>query len=124
MDYAECLSLLMRLPPIARPASLVQQAKKLQQRLSEDTALEILQENDIKANKEPRISLASGIPEQVQQPLHNRTLHHRRSQGDSFSRITSNMMNNPQVRDLNKAIAGVMGTVQVRTIKIYDLFIS
>jgi hypothetical protein len=34
------------------------------------------------------------------------------------------MMNNPQVRDLNKAIAGVMGTVQVRTIKIYDLFIS
>ncbi|KAI8886319.1 RabGAP/TBC [Backusella circina FSU 941] len=112
MDYAECLSLLMRLPPIARPASLVQQAKKLQQRLSEDTALEILQENDIKANKEPRISLSSGIPEQVQQPIHNRTLHHRRSQGDSFSRITSNMMNNPQVRDLNKAIAGVMGTVQ------------
>jgi TBC1 domain family protein 5 len=117
-DYAECLTLLMRPPQISKPASLVEQAKYLQENLSEDTALHILQQNDVRSGKDPRNSMSDGVPEVLpgataysgqRQHLQQRTLNHRSSQGfDSFSRITNNMMKNPQVRDLNRAIAGVM----------------
>lgn len=120
-DYAECLTLLMRPPQISKPASLVEQAKYLQENLSEDTALHILQQNDVRSGKDPRSSMSDGVPEdlpgattyspghQQQQQYQQKTLSHKNSQGfDSFSRITNNMMKNPQVRDLNRAIAGVM----------------
>lgn len=116
-DYAECLTMLMRPPQITKPASLVEQAKYLQENLSEETALHILQQNDVRSGKDPRNSMSDGVPEAQpaattyagQQHLQARTLNHRSSQGfDSFSRITNNMMKNPQVRDLNRAIAGVM----------------
>ncbi|CEP09480.1 hypothetical protein [Parasitella parasitica] len=123
-DYAECLTLLMRPPQVSKPASLVEQAKDLQKDLSEDTALHILQQIDIRSGKDPRNSMLDGVPEAVsgataysgqqQQRQHaqQRTLNHRSSQGfESFSRITTNMMKNPQVRDLNRAIAGVMKNV-------------
>ncbi|GAN10645.1 TBC1 domain family member 5 [Mucor ambiguus] len=119
-DYAECLTMLMRPPQITKPASLVEQAKNLQENLSEDTALHILQQNDVRSGKDPRNSMSDGVPEVSpaatayagQQHLQPRTLNHRSSQGfDSFSRITNNMMKNPQVRDLNRAIAGVMKNV-------------
>lgn len=118
-DYAECLSLLMRPFQISKPASLVEQAKHLQDNLSQDVALQILQQNDVRAGKEPRTSLSDGVIEFVPQINHTRrTLQHRTSQGsnldNSFSRITSGMMKNSQMRDFNKAIAGVMGTVQVK----------
>lgn len=126
-DYAECLSLLMRPPQITKPASLVEQAKHLQENLSPDTALQILQQNDIRSGKEPRNSLSDGVVELPSPQLNyarqqnQRTLQHRTSQGsnldNSFHRITSGMMKNPQMRDFNKAIAGVMGTVQVNTVK-------
>lgn len=119
-DYAECLSLLMRPPQITKPASLVEQAKYLQENLSQDVALQILQQNDVRSGKEPRTSLTDGVVE-LPPPQVNytrRTLQHRSSQGSnidsSFSRITSGMMKNPQVRDFNKALAGVMGSVQVK----------
>lgn len=111
--------MLMRPPQITKPASLVEQAKYLQENLSEDTALHILQQNDVRSGKDPRNSMSDGVPEVPpatttlagQQHLQPRTLNHRNSQGfDSFSRITNNMMKNPQVRDLNRAIAGVMVT--------------
>ncbi|KAI9477848.1 MAG: rab-GTPase-TBC domain-containing protein [Benjaminiella poitrasii] len=105
-DYAECLSLLMRPPPISKPALLVEQAKHLQENLSEDTALDILQQNDIRSGKEPRTSMSDGFID----PHRRQPLNHKGSQG--FSRLTNNVMKNPQMRDLNKAIAGVMGTVQ------------
>ncbi|RCH98076.1 hypothetical protein CU098_008334 [Rhizopus stolonifer] len=116
-DYAECLSMLMRPSQITKPASLVEQAKYLQSNLSEETALQILQQLDVRSGKDPRPSLSAGVPElQIApvQPRPQRTLHHKSSQGglDGFSRLTSNMMKNTQVRDLNRAIAGVMGTVQ------------
>ncbi|KAK4521471.1 uncharacterized protein ATC70_012086 [Mucor velutinosus] len=119
-DYAECLTMLMRPPQITKPTSLVEQAKYLQENLSEDTALHILQQNDVRSGKDPRNSMSDGVPEAPgattafagQQHLQPRTLNHRSSQGfDSFSRITNNMMKNPQVRDLNRAIAGVMKNV-------------
>lgn len=101
--------MLMRPPQITKPASLVEQAKYLQENLNQDTALHILQQNDVRAGKEPRNSMMDGVPQQ------RPPLQHKSSQGfDSFSRLTNNMMKNPQVRDLNRAIAGVMGTVQVR----------
>lgn len=110
----------MRPPQITKPASLVEQAKDLQENLSQDTALHILQQNDIRSGKEPRTSLSDGIVE-LSPPQINytkqRTLQHRASQGsnldNSFHRITNGMMKTPQMRDFNKAIAGVMGTVQV-----------
>ncbi|CAO3640253.1 unnamed protein product [Mucor hiemalis] len=121
-DYAECLTFLMRPPQINKPATLVEQAKYLQDNLTQDAALHILQQNDIKSGKEPRTSLSDGVAEMPapvnyprQQQMH-RTLQHRSSQGSnmdtSFARITSGMMKNPQMRDFNKAIAGVMGSVQ------------
>ncbi|KAI8636917.1 rab-GTPase-TBC domain-containing protein [Parasitella parasitica] len=122
-DYAECLTLLMRPPQVSKPASLVEQAKDLQKDLSEDTALHILQQIDIRSGKDPRNSMSDGVPEglsgatayseqQQRQPVQQRTLNHRSSQGfESFSRITTNMMKNSQVRDLNRAIAGVMKNV-------------
>ncbi|KAL9540772.1 hypothetical protein MBANPS3_009497 [Mucor bainieri] len=119
-DYAECLTMLMRPPQITKPASLVEQAKYLQENLSEDTALHILQQNDVRSGKDPRNSMSDGVPDVLpatttyaaQQHLQPRTLNHRSSQGfDGFSRITTNMMKNPQVRDLNRAIAGVMKNV-------------
>lgn len=113
-DYAECLSLLMRPPQINKPASLVEQAKHLQQNLSSDTALQILQQNDVRSGKEPRTSLSDGVvefpsPQQTnysRQQLQQRILHHRSSQGSNLD--FSKIMKNPQMRDLNKAIAGVM----------------
>ncbi len=117
-DYAECLTFLMRPPQISKPASLVEQAKYLQENLTQDAALHILQQNDVRSGKEPRSSLSDGVVEMPppenysRQQLAQRTLHHRSSQGsnldNSFSRITSGMMKNPQMRDFNKAIAGVM----------------
>lgn len=114
--------MLMRPPQITKPASLVEQAKHLQDNLSQDTALHILQQNDIRSGKEPRSSLSDGVVEltspQLDYTRQQRTLQHRASQGsnidNSFHRITSGMMKNPQMRDFNKAIAGVMGTVQVK----------
>lgn len=121
-DYAECLTFLMRPPQINKPATLVEQAKYLQDNLTPDAALHILQQNDIKSGKEPRTSLSDGVVEMSppvnysRQQQMNRTLQHRTSQNfdTSFARITNNMMKNPQMRDFNKAIAGVMGSVQVR----------
>ena len=119
----------MRPPPIVKPATLVEQAKHLQGNLNEDAALQILQQNDVRSGKEPRLSMSDGVVEMPppvntyrrQQPP---TLHHRNSQGSNidngFSRITSGMMKNPQMRDFNKAIAGVMGSVQVRFICIFN----
>jgi TBC1 domain family protein 5 len=111
-DYAECLTLLMRPPQITKPATLVEQAKYLKESLSEDTALHILQQLDVRSGKDPRTSMSEGVPEPappisyVRQQQQQRMLNHKGSQGfDSLSRI---MMKNPQVRDLNRAIAGVM----------------
>lgn len=109
----------MRPTPITKPATLVEQAKYLQENLNQDAALHILQQNDVRSGKEPRMSLSDGVVE-MSPPVMNysrqqnsqRTLQHRASQGSnldtSFSRITSGMMKNPQMRDFNKAIAGVM----------------
>jgi hypothetical protein len=122
-DYAECLTLLMRPPQITKPATLVEQAKYLKENLSEDTALHILQQLDVRSGKDPRTSMSEGVPEPApplsyarqQQQHQQRTLNHKGSQGfDSLSRI---MMKNPQVRDLNRAIAGVM----VYTINTYKV---
>ena len=120
-DYAECLSMLMRPPQISKPATLVEQAKYLQDSLSQDAALHILQQNDIRSGKEPRSSLYDGViiknPTAADQQRGQRTFQHRNSHGSnldsSLSRITNNMMKNPQFRDFNKAIAGVMESFQV-----------
>ncbi|ORE10095.1 RabGAP/TBC [Rhizopus microsporus var. microsporus] len=116
-DYAECLSMLMRPSPVSKPATLVEQAKYLQENLTQDGALHILQQMDVRSGKEPRSSLYDGIVLQSHdQTRQQRASHHRRSSGTSgdngFSRITTNMMKNPQFRDINKAIAGVMETFQ------------
>ena len=120
-DYAECLSMLMRPPQISKPATLVEQAKYLQDSLSQDAALHILQQNDIRSGKEPRSSLYDGViiknPTAADHQRGQRTFQHRNSHGSnldsSLSRITNNMMKNPQFRDFNKAIAGVMESFQV-----------
>jgi hypothetical protein len=109
----------MRPPQISKPASLVEQAKHLQENLYPDTALHILQQNDVRSGKVPRNSLSDGVveypsPQQTnysRQQQQQRMLHHRTSQGSNLD--FSKIMKNPQMRDLNKAIAGVMGTVQV-----------
>lgn len=123
-DYAECLSMLMRPSPVSKPATLVEQAKYLQENLTQDGALHILQQMDVRSGKEPRSSLYDGIVLQShdQTTRQQRAPPHRRSSGTSgdngFSRITTNMMKNPQFRDINKAIAGVMETFQVQNDKI------
>ncbi|KAI8379875.1 rab-GTPase-TBC domain-containing protein [Choanephora cucurbitarum] len=94
-DYAECLSMLMRPSEQMKPAGLVEQARYLKDNLTEETALQILQQLDVRSGRDPRPSMSAGS-----------------SQLDGFSRLTSNMMRNSQMRDLNRAIAGVMGTVQ------------
>lgn len=122
-DYAECLSMLMRPSPVSKPATLVEQAKYLQENLTQDGALHILQQMDVRSGKEPRSSLYDGIVLQSHDHIRQqRVPQHRRSSGTSgdngFSRITTNMMKNPQFRDINKAIAGVMETFQVQNDKI------
>ncbi|KAG1183615.1 hypothetical protein G6F36_008317 [Rhizopus arrhizus] len=127
-DYAECLSMLMRPPQISKPATLVEQAKYLQDSLSQDAALHILQQNDIRSGKEPRSSLYDGViiknPTAADQQRGQRTFQHRNSHGSnldsSLSRITNNMMKNPQFRDFNKAIAGVMESFQSNANNIGD----
>ncbi|KAI9243403.1 rab-GTPase-TBC domain-containing protein [Phascolomyces articulosus] len=113
-DYAQCLTLLMRAPQVKNPATLVEQAKYLQQDLSEGSGLHILQQNDLRQGKPPRHSLWDGIPRPEITENSNRIVH-RRSHGanlDGIANITRGVMKSPQVRDLNRAIAGVMGTVQ------------
>ncbi|KAL0074506.1 rab-GTPase-TBC domain-containing protein [Phycomyces blakesleeanus] len=117
-EYAECLTLLMRPSHLSGPASLVEQAKYLQENLSEDAALHILRQNDVRAGKEPRDSLWDGV-RVVKADTNSRIapnrLDQRRSQGanlDGFSSLTRGVMKSPHVREINKAIAGVMGTVQ------------
>ncbi|KAI8327168.1 rab-GTPase-TBC domain-containing protein [Choanephora cucurbitarum] len=116
-DYAECLSMLMRPSEQMKPAGLVEQARYLKDNLTEETALQILQQLDVRSGRDPRPSMSAGVPElHIQTPSSappaRRTLNHKSSQLDGFSRLTSNMMRNSQMRDLNRAIAGVMGTVQ------------
>ncbi|KAI8367560.1 rab-GTPase-TBC domain-containing protein [Radiomyces spectabilis] len=119
-DYSECLTTLMRCPELKNPPTLVEQAKYLQDNLSEEGALQILRQNDIRAGKEPRSSLMDGVEVATPSHLEPRTaspgrLLHRRSYNanlDGFANLTRGVMKNPQVRDLNKAIAGVMDTVQ------------
>ncbi|KAI7855784.1 rab-GTPase-TBC domain-containing protein [Circinella umbellata] len=114
-DYAQCLTLLMRAPQVGNPATLVEQAKYLQQDLSEASGLHILQQNDLRQGKPPRHTLWEGISKPEQQTIISNRLAHRRSHGanmDGFASITRGVMKSPQVRDLNRAIAGVMGTVQ------------
>ena len=116
-DYAQCLTLLMRAPQVGNPATLVEQAKYLQQDLSEASGLHILQQNDLRQGKPPRHTLWEGISKPEQQTIVSNRLSHRRSHGanmDGFASITRGVMKSPQVRDLNRAIAGVMGTVQVK----------
>lgn len=127
-DYADCLSLLMRGTQISKPVTLVEQAKYLQGNLSHDGALQILQQNDIRLGKEPRDSLwknedKSSLENYYQQQQNDLSFsHHQRTSNQNFnglSNLTRGVMKSPQVRDLNKAIAGVMGTVQVTYIFTY-----
>ncbi|KAJ8656160.1 hypothetical protein O0I10_008173 [Lichtheimia ornata] len=113
-DYAECLTILMRCPQVGNPSTLVEQASYLQTDLSEGGGLHILQQNDVRSGKPARHSLWDGVQQQQREDPMNR-LSHRRSHGanlDGLASITRGVMKSPQVRDLNKAIAGVMGTVQ------------
>ncbi|KAI8332151.1 hypothetical protein BC941DRAFT_517225 [Chlamydoabsidia padenii] len=113
-DYAECLTLLMRGTRISNPITLVEQAKYLQGNLSHDGALQILRQNDLRSGKEPRASLWKNDLENASLPDHNLQQHYRKSQGsnlDNITNITRGVMKSSQVRDLNKTIAGVMGTV-------------
>ncbi|KAI8060074.1 rab-GTPase-TBC domain-containing protein [Gongronella butleri] len=113
-DYAECLSVLMRGPRISKPKTLVEQAKYLQQHMNADGGLQILRQNDIRLGKEPR-SVAGGDAN-AESGVQNRSSNAGQIPVspplDSFSSLTRGVMNSAQVRDLNKAIAGVMGTVQ------------
>ncbi|KAI9488055.1 rab-GTPase-TBC domain-containing protein [Zychaea mexicana] len=115
-DYAECLTLLMRAPQVGNPTSLVEQAKYLQNDLSEGGGLHVLQQNDLRQGKPPRHSLWEGIQQQqeMHQTMSPNRIAHRRSHAnlDNLASITRGVMKSPQVRDLNRAIAGVMGTVQ------------
>ncbi|KAG0185518.1 TBC1 domain, member 5 [Apophysomyces sp. BC1034] len=113
--YAECLSLLMRPLHMEHPATLVEQAKYLQGHIIEDAALHILRQNDIRAGKEPRTSLWDGVDINRYSQIASNRLRHRQSHGtnlDSFTNITRGMMKSPQVQELNKAIAGMMDSVQ------------
>ncbi|KAI8984111.1 hypothetical protein BDF20DRAFT_857996 [Mycotypha africana] len=134
-DYAECLSLLMRPLPnqyISKPASIVEQAKLLMDNPSTDTALQILQQMDLRSGKEPRLTLEVERSASIQSnytsqhngnrvrsssaaassPIISPPMLQHKSSSQGFENFARNMMKNPQVRDLNKAIAGVMGTVQ------------
>ncbi|CAO3629904.1 unnamed protein product [Cunninghamella blakesleeana] len=119
-DYADCLTLLMRGTQITKPVTLVEQAKYLQGNLSHDGALQILQQNDIRLGKEPRESLWRNEENKSLENYHYQhrdslISHHQRSSNQNFnglSNLTRGVMKSPQVRDFNKAIAGVMGTVQ------------
>ncbi|SAM09005.1 hypothetical protein [Absidia glauca] len=113
-DYAECLTLLMRGTRISTPITLVEQAKYLQGNLSHDGALQILRQNDLRSGKEPRASLWKNDLENAALPDHTLQQHYRKPQGsnlDNITNITRGVMKSSQVRDLNKTIAGVMGTV-------------
>ncbi|KAI9254027.1 rab-GTPase-TBC domain-containing protein [Sporodiniella umbellata] len=113
-DYAECLSMLMRPPRVLEPVTLVKQAKSIQGKISTNSGLQILQQIDMQRGKPPRTSLYDGIP--TPQVDTRRTLQHRIPHGsnsdNSFSRITNNVMKTPQFREFNRAIAGVMGSLQ------------
>lgn len=126
-DYAECLTLLMRGAQFRNPAMLVQQAQYLHDNLSEHGGLHILQQNDLQSGKPPRASLWDGTgrpdPAAELRTSPSNRIKHRKSHGanlDGLASITRGVMKSPQVRDLNKAIAGVMGTVQVSRIQ-FDL---
>jgi hypothetical protein len=112
-EYADCLSLLMRYPPISDPAVCVEQAKFFRNNLSEAACLQILQQNDVKVGKPPRESLrpaqvAPARPQQRRGPQ-------RAGPADPISKLTKDMMQNPQIREINRALVGVMGAVQVRS---------
>ncbi|KAM3579718.1 hypothetical protein VKS41_007802 [Umbelopsis sp. WA50703] len=109
-EYADCLSLLMRYPPISDPAVCVEQAKFFRNNLSEAACLQILQQNDVKVGKPPRESLrpaqvAPARPQQRRGPQ-------RAGPADPISKLTKDMMQNPQIREINRALVGVMGAVQ------------
>ncbi|KAF7731692.1 hypothetical protein EC973_008863 [Apophysomyces ossiformis] len=113
--YSECLSMLMRPIHTDNPVSFVEQAKYLQENLGPDAGLHILRQNDIRAGKEPRISLWDGVDLQRHNQSPINRLSHRRSHGtnlESFTNMTRGMMKSPQVQELNKAIAGMVDSVQ------------
>ncbi|KAJ2955430.1 hypothetical protein NQZ79_g8569 [Umbelopsis isabellina] len=109
-EYAECLSMLMRYPPISDPTLCVEQAKFFRSNVSEAACLQILQQMDAKAGKPPRESLrpAQMAPPRQQQ----RRGPQRAGPVDPISKLTKDMMQNPQIRDINRALVGVMGAVQ------------
>ncbi|KAI9276340.1 rab-GTPase-TBC domain-containing protein, partial [Umbelopsis sp. AD052] len=108
-EYAECLTLLMRYPPIKEPVTCVEQAKYLRQNLTEEACLQILRQNDVKAGKPPRESIG---PERPVDPRQRRANHASGLPSDGISKLTKDMMQNPQIREINRALVGVMGAVQ------------
>ncbi|KAI8575634.1 hypothetical protein K450DRAFT_260766 [Umbelopsis ramanniana AG] len=110
-EYAECLTLLMRYPPIKEPVTCVEQAKYLRQNLTEEACLQILRQNDVKAGKPPRESIGLERPNDPRQRRANQA---GRSgpPSEGISKLTKDMMQNPQIREINRALVGVMGAVQ------------
>jgi len=113
-EYAECLTLLMRYPPIKEPIICVEQARYLRQNLTEEACLQILRQNDVKAGKPPRETIGLERPKDPRQRRANQA---GRSgpplPSDGISKLTKDMMQNPQIREINRALVGVMGAVQV-----------
>lgn len=111
-EYAECLSMLMRYPPVSDPTLCVEQAKFFRSNVSEAACLQILQQMDAKAGKPPRDSLRP--TEMANARQQQRRGPQRAGPVDPISKLTKDMMQNPQIRDINRALVGVMGAVQVR----------
>jgi hypothetical protein len=95
----------------------VEQAKYLRQNLTEEACLQILRQNDVKAGKPPRESIGHKRPNDPRQRLANQA---GRSgpplPSDGISKLTKDMMQNPQIREINRALVGVMGAVQVMSL--------
>ncbi|KAH8552548.1 hypothetical protein BGW37DRAFT_550784 [Umbelopsis sp. PMI_123] len=112
-EYAECLTLLMRYPPVKDTTICVEQAKYLRNHLTEDACLQILRQNDIKAGKQPRETMGSERPSDQRQRRSNQIgLSGASPHTDGISKLTKDMMQNPQIREINRALVGVMGAVQ------------
>lgn len=108
------MTLLMRYPHIKDTVVIVEQAKYLRDHLTEEACLQLLRQNDVKAGKPPRETINLARPTAPANARQRRAPQAGGGAADPISKLTKDMMQNPQIREINRALVGVMGAVQVK----------
>ncbi|RUP47794.1 rab-GTPase-TBC domain-containing protein, partial [Jimgerdemannia flammicorona] len=124
-DYSSCLGLLMHYPTAhVNPHTLIEQAVYLRDHLSQEGGVQIMRQNDVRAGRVPREHGAPPPSPSRHAGEYNHQHHPSIEAGtdnlarmtkpaaEGFAKMTKEVMKSPQVREINKAIAGVMDEVK------------